>query len=169
MSGFCTPARTTRPKGVRCNRSHRPATHDDGDAKHQQPVFRVDEVADKYLASECGRNRKRHRRRAEHPAQRLLGDHRKPEGQQQAKRGILAIETAKQKPFDHETDQRDDDGRERAQSRRSRAEPFGHDDREVRTERVERAVREVDQPAEREDQRQAERDQQVIRAGKQAV
>ena len=27
MSGFCTPARTTRPNGVRCSSSHRPATH----------------------------------------------------------------------------------------------------------------------------------------------
>src|SRR5438105_8149586 len=26
MSGFCTPARTTRPNGVRCSRNHNPAT-----------------------------------------------------------------------------------------------------------------------------------------------
>ena len=42
-------------------------------------------------------------------------------------------------------------------------------DREVGADRVERAMREIDDAAEREDQRQAERDQQVIDAVEQAV
>ena len=169
MSGFCTPARTTRPNGVRCKQKPQACHARHRYAKHQQSVLRVDEVADKYLAPECRRNRKRHGRRAEHPAQRLLGDHRKSEGQQQTKGGILAIETAKQKPFDHQPDQRNDDRRDERGACEPESEPFGHDDREVRTERVERAVREVDQPTKRKNQRQAERDQQVIRAGEQAV
>ena len=46
---------------------------------------------------------------------------------------------------------------------------LGDDDGEVRAERIERAVRQVDQPAQREDQRQAERDQQVVGTRKQAI
>jgi hypothetical protein len=40
---------------------------------------------------------------------------------------------------------------------------------EVRAERVERAMREIDEAAQREDERQPERDQQVIRADQEAV
>ena len=40
---------------------------------------------------------------------------------------------------------------------------------QVRAERIERAVREIDEAAQRKDERQAERDQQIIRADQQAV
>ena len=41
--------------------------------------------------------------------------------------------------------------------------------REIGADRVERAMREIDDAAEREDQRQAERDQQIVDAVEQAV
>ena len=69
MSGFCTPARTTRPNGVRCSRNHRPATQAAATAQHQQPIIRINEVADEELAAQLRRDRVGQRRRAEDHAQ----------------------------------------------------------------------------------------------------
>src|SRR5205823_550317 len=49
------------------------------------------------------------------------------------------------------------------------ADVIGELDGEIRAQRIERAVREVDEAAQRKDERQSERDQQVIRADEQAV
>ena len=91
------------------------------DREHDQPVLRVDEVADQ-AAGPCsaGGNRERQRRRAEDQAQRLLGDHREPEGEQQAERRILAIEAPEQEALDDEADQRDQHRRDDERRRRSR-------------------------------------------------
>jgi hypothetical protein len=79
----------------------------------------------------------------------------------------VAVETPEQEALDDEAEDRHQ--HRRGDERAREADVIGELDGEVRTERVEGAVREVDQPAQREDQRQAERDQQVIRADQQAV
>ena len=61
------------------------------------------------------------------------------------------------------------DRHRRDDQRRAGSRDAADADREVGADRVERAVREVDDAAEREDQRQAERDQQVVDAVEQAV
>ena len=148
-----------------------PQAGDGGDShrQHQQPVLRVDEVANEQLTFERARNRERHGCRAEHPAQRLFGHHRETEGQQQTECGIRVIEAAKQQALDHQPDQCHQQSARRSPSRRSPAPIVGDDDGEVRAEGIERAMRQIDETAEREDQREPERDQQVIRAGQQAV
>ena len=137
------------------------------DREHDQAVIRVDEIADEHLPAQRVGNRERQRRGAEDHAQRLLGHHREPERQEQAERGILAIEAAEQEALDDEPDERDQHRRD--DERAAEAQRARELDREVRAERVERAVREVDEPAQRKDQREPERDQQVVRADEQAV
>src|SRR6476661_6985655 len=102
ISGFCTPARTTRPKEVFCNSSHRPA-----------------------------------------------------------------MEAAEQGAFDHYAEQGNRDWRDH--ERPAEAEIGRKHKGEIGADRIKRAVGEIDDAAEREDQRQAKRDQQVIDAVKQPV
>ena len=119
-----------------------------------------DEVADEELAAQRRWDRERKRRRAEDHAQRLLGDHGETEGQQQRENRVGSIEALKEPALDDDADQRDqyrrgDDGAAEADMR-------GEHDREIGADRIEGAMRQIDDAAEREDQRQAERDQEVI-------
>ena len=108
------------------------------------------------------------RRRAEDHAQRLLGDHREPEGQQQRE----------------DRDRSDRSGGTASARSRCRAcatstgaatnappKPMwsASSDGEIGADGIERAMRQIDDAAEREDQRQAERDQQIVDADEQAV
>ncbi len=152
---------------MRRSRYQSPADRDDCHHEHREPIARINELTDQYLARQRRRNGERNRRRTENPAQRLLGHHRKAERQQQSQGRILAIEAAEQVPLDDEPDQ--GDGNRRGDECAGIADVIGELDGEVGTERVERTVREVDEAAQREDERQPERDQKVIRAGEQAV
>ncbi len=58
MSGFCTPARTTRPKLVFFRSSQRPSTQAMATTKDGEAVARVDQVADEDLSAQPGRNAK---------------------------------------------------------------------------------------------------------------
>ena len=109
----------------------------------------------------------RQRRRAPDDADRLLGDHRKAEGHQQAEDRIGGIEAAQDEALEQDAEQGDGDRREH--DRRAEAEIFRDLDRGIGAERVERAVREIDDAADAEDQRQAERDQQVVASEHEAI
>ena len=97
----------------------------------------------------------------------LLDHHRQAEGQQQAQDRIGAIEAAKQQPLDHDADHADEDRRD--DERAGKADARRQDDREIGADGVEPAMREIDDAAEREDQREAERDQQIVGADQEAV
>ena len=97
----------------------------------------------------------------------LLDHHRQPEGQQQAQDRIGAVEAAKQQPLDDDAEAADDD--RRGDECAGKADAVRQDDREIGADGVEAAMREIDDAAEREDQREAERDQQVIGADQQSV
>ena len=135
--------------------------------QHHQPVLRIDEVAGQDLTAQQRRNRERDRCGAEHDAQRLLDDHREAEGQQQSERRIVAIEAPEQEALDDETDDRHQ--HRRGDERTREADVVRQHHGEVRAQRIERAVGEIDEPTQRKDERQAERDQQVIRADQQAI
>ena len=167
MSGFCTPARTTRPNGVLLQQEPEAGDTGDRDRQDQEAVTRVDEVADDDLPAQFRRDRPGQRRCAEDHAQRLLGDHREAEGQQQRQARIGLVEAAEQEALDDDAEQADQHRRD--QRRPGEAEVLADRDREVGADRVERAVGEIDDPAEREDQRQPERDEQVVRTREQAV
>src|SRR5262249_7856606 len=132
-----------------------------------ETVSRVDEVADEDLPAQLGRDRERQRGCAEHDAQALLDHHREPEGQEQAQNRIGAVEAAKQQPLDRDADETD--GERRHDERAREPDAVRQDDREIGADRVKATVREIDDAAEREDQRQAERDQKVISADQEAV
>ena len=68
-----------------------------------------------------------------------------PELQQETQRRIFAVEAPEQKALDQEADQ--SDGERREHERAGKADMFGQHDREVRTQRVERTVGEIDQAA----------------------
>src|SRR6266496_1165422 len=138
-----------------------------GNDQHQQPILRIDEIADQNLSAQRIGNREWYRRRTEDQTQRLLRDHRQTERQQQAERRIRAIEAAKQESLDDETEQRNE--HRRCDHDAGEAQHAAQLDREVRAECVESPVREVDQAAQREDERQTQRNQQVIRTDQQPV
>ena len=135
--------------------------------EHDEAIARVHEIADEDLAAQRVGNRERLRRRAEDHAQRLLRHHRKAEGHEQSERRVFAIEAAEQEALDNQTD--DGDQRRRDDERAAEAHRARDLDGEIRAQRIERAVGEVDEPAQREDERQPERDQQVVRPDEQAV
>ncbi len=85
----------------------------------------------------------------------------------QAQDRVGAVEAPKQQPLGGDAEQPDQ--QRRGDRCADEAEPVGKDDDQVRADRIEAAVREVDDAAEGEDQRQAERDQQVIGTGEEAV
>ncbi len=97
----------------------------------------------------------------------MLDHHREPEGQQQAQDRIGAVEAAKQQPLDRDADETD--GERRHDEGARKPDTVRQDDREIGADRVEAAVREIDDAAEREDQRQAECDQKIISADQEAV
>jgi len=97
----------------------------------------------------------------------LLDHHREPERQEQAQNRIGAVEAAKQQPLDRDADETD--GERRHDERAREPDAIRQDDREIGADRVEATVGEIDDAAEREDQRQAERDQKVISADQEAV
>src|SRR5262245_46951005 len=136
-------------------------------AQDDEAVSRINEVANEDLAAQLARDRKRQRGRAEYDAQTLLDDHGEPEGQQQAQDGVGTIEAAEQQSFDRNADETDRE--RRGDERAGETDAIRQDDREVSADRIETAVGEVDDAAEREDQRQAEGDQQVIGADQEPV
>src|SRR5262249_21109947 len=139
----------------------------DRDGQYDETVSRVDEVADEDLPAQLGRDGERQRGRAEHDAQALLDHHREPERQEQAQNRIGAVEAAKQQPLDRDADETD--GERRPGGRARETDAIRQDDREIGADRVKATVREIDDAAEREDQRQAERDQKVISADQEAI
>ena len=113
-----------------------------------------------------GGSRKRWGPLPDHP-QSLLDDHREAEGEEQAQRRIGAVEAPQEQPLDRHPEARHKEGR----GDEGGAEA-GHPaqlDRQVGADRVERAVSQVDDPTQAEDERQAERDQEVVDAQEQAV
>ena len=101
-------------------------------------------------------------------ADQLLGHHREAEGHQQAQDRIGGVEAAQEEALEQDAEQRHRDRRQHDRRRRSPgACAISTDD--VGAERVERAVRQVHHAADAEDQRQAERDQQVVAAEHEAV
>ena len=107
------------------------------------------------------------RRRAPDDADRLFGDHGKAEGHQQAQDRIGGVETAQDETLEQDAQQGDRDRRQH--DRRSEAEISGDFDRYVGAERIERAMRQVHHAADAEDQRQAERDQQIVAPEHEAI
>ena len=57
----------------------------------------------------------------------------------------------------------------RGDERAGKTDARRQDDREIGADRVEAAVRQIDDAAEREDQREAERDQEIVGADQEAV
>ncbi len=109
----------------------------------------------------------RQRRGAPDDADQLFGDHRQTEGHQQAEDRIGRIETAQQKALEQDTEHGHRDRRQN--DRRTEAEIFGDFDRDIGAERVEGAMRQVDHAANAENQRQTQRDEQVIAPEHEAV
>ena len=167
MSGRWMPARTTRPNEVLCSSSQTPSSTTATTARMQQAVAREQEVAENDRAAKRRRNRGRQRRRAPDDADRLFGDHREAERHQQAQDRIGGVEPAQDESLEQDAEQGDSDRRQH--DRRAEAEIFGDLDRNVGAERIERAMRQVDDAADAEDQRQAERDQQIIAAEHEAI
>src|SRR5215475_2559296 len=138
-----------------------------GNRQDHQPIARVDEVADQDLAAQFRRDRERQRRGAEHDAQALLDHHGEAEGEQQAEDRIRAVEAAEQQALDHDADDADDDRRD--YERAGKADAAGEQHGQIGTDGVKPAMGEIDDAAEREDEGQAERDEQVISADQEAV
>ena len=140
---------------------------DHGDEQDEEPVARVDEVAEQNLSAQFRRYRERQRRRTEHDPQALLDHHSKAEREQQAQDRIGAIETAKQQPLGDDADDADDNGRDH--ERAGEADAVGEHDRKIGADRVEAAMRQIDDAAERKDQRKAKRNEQVIGSDQEPV
>ena len=137
----------------------------DGDCRdheHHEAVLRIDEVTEEELPAQEVGHRVGQRRGAEDHAQALLGDHREAEGQQQREDRVGAIEPAEQQPLDQDAEQADQD--RRGDECRGETDMGREHDGEIGPERIECAVRQIDDAAEREDQREPERDQQVVDA-----
>ena len=115
----------------------------------------------------AGGHRCRKRRSAPENADQLLGDHREAKGHQQAQDRIGCVETAKNEFFEQNAEHGHGDRRQH--DRRTEAEIFCDFDRCIGAERVERAMRQVHDAADAEDQRQTERDQQVVASEHEAV
>src|SRR6185312_9241183 len=98
---------------------------------------------------------------------RLLGDHREGEGDEQREDRGRGVEAAQKEAVEENAEEADRDRRQR--HRREEAEIVGECDSGVGAERIESAVREIDDAADAEDQRQAERDQQVVAAEDEAI
>jgi hypothetical protein len=130
-------------------------------------VARKQEIADDDRAAKHRRYRCRQWCRAPRDTDRLFGDHGETEGDQQAQDRIGGVETAQDVPFKQDAQHRDRDRRQH--HGRAEAEVFGDFDRCVSAERVKRAVRQVHHTADAEDQRQPERDQEIIASEHEAV
>ena len=161
------PARTTRPNEVLCSSSQTPTQDRGDDGEDQQAIAREQEVAEEDRAAKRLRDRGRDRRRAPDNPDRLFGDHGEPERHQQAQDRIGVVEPAQDEALEENAEQRHGDRRQH--HRRTEAEIFRDLDGDVGAERIERAVREIDDAADAEDQRQAERDQEVIAPEHQAI
>ena len=121
----------------------------------------TDEIADEDLAAQLRRNGER-QGAAPKTMRRPFDHHRQPEGQEQAQDRIGAIEAAKQQALGRDPDHADDDRRDN--ERTSKADPRREDDREIGADGVEPAVRQIDDAAEREDQRKPKRNKQIVGA-----
>src|SRR5262249_52421827 len=136
-------------------------------AQDNEAVARVDEIGDKDLAAQLGRDREWKRSCAEDDAPALLDHHREPESQEQAQNRVGPIKATKQQALDRDANETD---RERRHDKRAgETDAVRQDHREISADGVEAAMREIDDAAERKDQRQPERDQQVIGADQDAV
>ena len=147
----------------------KPQTTDAGrrHQQHQHAVVRINEACDEQLAAQLGGNGEGQRRRAEDHAQHLLGDHGQAKGEDQGQAGIGLIEAAKERAFDEDAQQADQGRRDHDRS--AKADRRGEHHRQVGADRIEGAVGKIDDAPEGKDQRQAEGDQQVVRAGQEAV
>ncbi len=92
---------------------------------------------------------------------------REAERHQQAQDRVGGVEPAQDEPLEEDAEQGDGDRRQH--DRRAEAEISGDLDGRIGAERIERAMREIDDAADAEDQRQAERDQQIIAAEHEAI
>src|ERR1041385_7329849 len=77
------------------------------------------------------------------------------------------IEAVEEKSLDHDADEADQ--HRRVNEAAGKADALGKQESQIGADRVERAMRQIDDAAEREDQRQAKRDQQLVDAEEQAV
>ena len=144
-----------------------PGNAGDRDADQHHAIERIDEAADHHLPAQCLRNRIRQRRRAENHTQGLLRHHGEAEGEQERQDRIGAIEAAEQRALDDDAEQRHQHRRQH--QRAAEAEIRRDHQREIRADGKEGAVREIDDAAEREDQRQPERDEEIINAVEQSI
>ena len=167
MSGRWMPARTTRPNEVLCSNSQTPSSTAGNHRQQHHAVAREQEVADDDRAAKHRRDRRRQGRGAPDDADRLLGDHGKAEGHQQAQDRIGGVEPAQDVSFEQDAEHGDRDRRDH--DRRAEAEISGDFDGEIGAQRVERAMRQVDDAADAEDQRQPERDQEIIASEHEAI
>ncbi len=141
--------------------------HDRHHGEQQQPIAREEEIAEHDLALQPGRHRRGQGRRAPDHADRLLGHQREPEGDQQRQDRVGGVEAAQDEALEEDPEQRHRDRRQ--DHRRAEAEVLRDLERGVGAEGVERAVSEVHHAADAEDQRQAERDQEVVAPEHEAV
>src|SRR5674476_223435 len=106
-----------------------------------------------------GRDRKRQPGGAPDQAQALFRGHRQTEREQQPQHRVLAIQATQEQLLDQHADQRHPYGGE--QDRAAKAELLLDRVGEIRAQRVERAVGEIDHPAQAEYQRHPERKDNV--------
>ena len=133
----------------------------------QQAITREQEIADDDRAAKGLRDFGRQRSGAPDHADRLLGDHRKPEGHEQAEDWVGVIEPAQDEALEENAEE--GNGNRRDHHRGTEAEMFGDLDGGIGAERIERAMGEVDDAADREDQRQPECDQKIIASEHEAI
>ena len=122
--------------------------------------------SEELAAQRCG-NREGQAARAPDQTEALLGSHREAEREEQPQHWILAIETAEREALDRHADERNADRREH--HRAAETEALLHLVGEVRAECVERTVGEVYHSAQAEDQRQSQRQDDVVRPDEQPV
>ncbi len=119
------------------------------------------------MAAQHLRDGKGEGRGAVDQAQRLLCHEGETEGEQQGEDGISAIERPEQEAFDEDPQQRHRHRRHHEGA--AEAQILGQRDGEVGADGEEAAMRQIDDAAEAEDQRETQRDQEVVHAVEQAV
>ena len=80
---------------------------------------------------------------------------------------VRAVKAAKQEPLDDDAEAADD--HRRSDQCACEADAVRQDHRQIGADGIETAMREIDDAAEREDQRKAERDEQVISTNQQSI
>ena len=171
ISRSCVAARTSRPQRRARQQQPERAQHQRADDDREQVVGREQLAEDRDRAGHPRRLRAEQVFRAPGPERGVLDHQHQREGREQLVQLGRGIEAAQHQHLDHRAEQRD---RERGEQHRAPEaerpgrEPAGERDRRVEPEHVERAVREVDDARDAEDQRQAAADQEQRRRRRQA-